>query len=200
MWEHYRQVDRQRLSIWVLEEIPFICFSREREQGDSPIQRFRKTGAVPGGSERGMFLFVMVLLRYLATWVGFLCLSCLEQLSGLFLIPKFSPGPKGKDYWIWGSFPLVSPLSVIQNMVCTTGLSGYISAGHSSLLLQTSKILWTFLWTDTNLEVWRRGWNIPYIPYKIMLGILWLAVCWSWVRWIVSHPSRLSTVICNYGV
>ena len=86
------------MSIWVLEEIPFICFSREREEGDSPIQRFRKTGAVPGGSERDMFLFVMVLLRYLATWVGFLCLSGLEQLSGLFLIPKFPPGPKGKDY------------------------------------------------------------------------------------------------------
>jgi len=45
-----------------------------------------------------MFVFIMVLLRYLATWVGFLCLACLEHLSDMFLISIFSSGPKGKDY------------------------------------------------------------------------------------------------------
>lgn len=85
-------------------------------------------------------------------------------------------------------------------MVFTTGLSGHISSGRSSLLLQKTKILWTFSWTDTNFEVWGRGWNIPYIPYKIMSGVLWLAVCGSSMRWIVSDASWLSTFICNCEV
>lgn len=52
-----------------------------RRKRDSTIQRCKNNGAVPVGSGKDVFLFVMVLLRYLKTCAAFIYLACLEQLS-----------------------------------------------------------------------------------------------------------------------
>lgn len=73
-------MDRQNSSIWVLKEIVLWCLPRERgRKGDSSMQMGRKTGAILGSIMWDSFVFIMMLLRCLASLGGFSLLIVIIQ-------------------------------------------------------------------------------------------------------------------------